>query len=216
LAQDGRNAAGETATAPGNHHGVQLGEVFEQFQGDGAVARHDVRVIEGVDEGGVHAGPGAGLEAMPPIGEGRQDDASAEAFDGAEFGGGRGIGGDDGGGHADAAGAERYALRHIAGGGGEHAAFEELARGSGHHIGGAADLERADGLEVFQFEGDFGGRIGEAADERGAQGDTGDVGTGFGNLGESDGHLTIVHETAGSTQRRRDRRESAEKAKNKA
>ena len=101
-------------------------QVFEQFQRDGAVAGHHVEIVEGVDESGVHAGVGAGFEGAPPIGERREDDAPAQAFDGADLGGGRGIGRDDGGGHADAARAEGDALRHVAGRGGQHAALEEL------------------------------------------------------------------------------------------
>ena len=127
LTEHGRNPAGETAAAPGNHHGVQVREVFEQFQGDGSVARHHVQIVEGVDEGGLHAGVGAGFEGAPPVREGRQDHAPAQAFDGADFGGGRGVGRDDGGGHADAPRAEGDALRHVAGGGSQYAALEQLA-----------------------------------------------------------------------------------------
>ena len=152
LAEHRRDPAGEAAAAPGNHHGVQVRKVFEQFQGDGAVAGHHVEIVEGVDEGGLDAGVGAGFEGAPPVGERREDDAPAQAFDGADFGGGRGIGRDDGGGHADAARAERDALRHVAGGRSQHAAIEEMPRSPRHDVGGAADLEGADRLEVLELQ----------------------------------------------------------------
>ena len=73
---------------------------------------------------------------------------------------GRGIGRDDGGGDADAARAEGDALRHVAGRRGEHAALEPLARSARHDVGGAADFEGADRLQVLELQVDVGGRVG--------------------------------------------------------
>ena len=45
------DAADEPAAADGNDHGFQVGNLFQQFQADGALAGDDLRVVEGMDEG---------------------------------------------------------------------------------------------------------------------------------------------------------------------
>ena len=69
------------------------------------------------------------------------------------------------------------------------------ARGPRHDVGGAADLERADGLEVLELQPELGGRIGETAYQRRAQGHARDVGARFRHLGQRNRHLPIVHES---------------------
>jgi hypothetical protein len=193
LAQHGGDPAGKSAAAPWNHHGVEIGQVLDQFHGDGAVAGHHVGIVESVDEGGVHARKGAGFESPPPIGERHQDGTAAEPLHGADLGGRRGFGRDDGSGDAQTARAICHSLRHIAGRRGEQAALQALARRPRDHVGRAADFERADRLQILQFQEQIERTLTRTGHQWRAQRDGGDIAAGFLYLLQDGRHSLILN-----------------------
>ncbi len=80
-AKGGTDAAGKSAASPRNHHGCDVRQVLEDFEANGPVAGHHLKVIEGMDECGIDARVASVLEGLPPALERRLDDACAEALD---------------------------------------------------------------------------------------------------------------------------------------
>jgi hypothetical protein len=65
------------------------------------------------------------------------------------------------------------ATAHVAGAGGHHPVREGLGRGGAHRVAGAAQLERADWLEVLELEPDLGRRLDGQPEEWGARDEAG-------------------------------------------
>ena len=140
----------------------------------GAVARHHRAVGDGMDEEAVEPGEAVLLDHLPPAVEGHLDDLAAQALDGRQLGGRRVVGHHDRGRHAELAGAPGHPLRHVAGARRVDPVAQALGTGEAHGVGGAAQLEGADGLQVLQLEPDLPRRVVHVqAHQRRAEGDSG-------------------------------------------
>src|SRR5262245_31345337 len=151
------DAAREAASAPGNHDGVRVRQVLQDLEADGAVACDHPRIVEGMYERRVEAWISPVLEGLPPALERCQDDTRAETFDGRKLGLRCRRRRDHGAGYAEFPRTPRDTLRHVAGRSREHPTLK-LGRGHGRHdIRGAANLERANRLQVLELEPDAAG-----------------------------------------------------------
>ncbi len=154
----GDGAAGdEAAAAGGDDQGIEIGLVGDDFEGNGGLARDDCGVVIGVDEDEAFAG-GEGVSVVRGFGEGFavQHDFGAPGAGAHDFGGGGEAGHDDGGGDAREAGMASDRLGVIARRHGDDAAG---AFGGGEQrdtVGGAAFFEGTGGLEIFEFQENFG------------------------------------------------------------
>jgi len=154
---DGKGRPGkQAAAAAGRDHPIQAGDLFAQFGRRGALARDDVRMVEGRNERVTVFGLQFGGDAFAlRIGGFAKDDCGAVAFGGGALGG-RGVARhDDGGAHSQQLTGERDGLRVVAGGKGDHAGFFLGAGQVGNGVEGASKLEGADALEVLAFAEDF-------------------------------------------------------------
>src|SRR5205807_5009507 len=98
-------------------------------------------------------------------------EARAQARDGGELGLRSVLGDDDGARDAATPRVPGHTLGHVAGAGGPHAAGPLLRRGQGQGVAGAAQLERADRLEVLEFEVNLSARVVDVeTNQRRAQG----------------------------------------------
>src|SRR2546423_1490184 len=158
-AKGGGDAGGQATAAPGNQHGVDLRQVLQQLETDGAIAGHHTIVVEGVNEHGIDTRIASIAEGLPPAVERHLDYAATEALDRLQLGVGRVIGRDHRTGDAQPARVPGGALCHVAGAGNEDALGQLRLRHPAHRIGGTANLERSDGLEVLQLEINLGGSI---------------------------------------------------------
>ena len=93
---------------------------------------------------------------VPPFVEGYGYVDSSESLDGLELRPGCRIRHDHSTRQAHASSVERDALRHISRTGRVDSSGQLLWVRDGHRVRGATNLERADGLEAFEFEPDFG------------------------------------------------------------
>ncbi len=152
-----RDAAEKTSATDGSEDVIEVGDFFEKFEGDGALAGDDLHVVVGMNHVGVSlvgdfAGGGfAGFESGLANG-----DLAAVGANGGMFGSGRvGRHNDPGGNAAKLSGAGECGAV-IAGGVGHHA-VAGLVVGEGEDcVGGAANFEGAGFLEIFTFEEELG------------------------------------------------------------
>jgi len=130
--------------------------LLEEFEADGALAGHDVGVVEGVDEGEVLLGGEAGrlFAGLVVVGAVEQY-LCAKAACGGHFDEWRGERHDEEGADAAGGGVVGNALRVVAGGGGDDAAGGLLGREGGDAVERAALLEAAGHLQVFELEVDL-------------------------------------------------------------
>ena len=170
-AKRGGDAARQPTASPGNQDGVDLRQVLQQLETDGAVAGHHTIVVEGVNEHGIDTRIASIAEGLPPAVERHLDDTATEALDRLHLGVGRVIGRDHGTGNAQPARVPGGALGHVAGAGNKDAFGQLRLRHPAHRIGGTPNLERSDGLKVLQLEIDLGGSIPDVEPhQRGADG----------------------------------------------
>jgi hypothetical protein len=116
------DAADQAAAADRHRQDLQVGGVFQHLQGDRALARHDVVVVERVDEG--QALFFAQLQRVGVgvvIGLALDDHRRAEIAGVLHLHERRGLGHDDGHGHAQASAVISQALGMVAGAGGDDA-----------------------------------------------------------------------------------------------
>ena len=122
---DGNRDAGQQAAAANAHQdGVDVGDLLEDFQADGALAGHHVHVVEGVDKDGsgfirVALRLGERLVHVVAV----QDHLRAVAAGGGQLGQGHAQRHVDAGLDAEAFGCHGHALRVVAGGGRHNAAL---------------------------------------------------------------------------------------------
>ena len=176
---EGGDAAGEAAAAHGDEDRVDERELLDDLHGDGALARGDDRVVEGVDEGVAVLGRKLqGVLARLVVDVPVQDHLGAVAL-GALHLDERGGGGHDHDGlGAGARGGEGDALRVVAGACRDDAAAELLGREGRDLVVGAAHLVGARALHVLGFEEDaVAGELAEvgALDELGRLRDLADL-----------------------------------------
>src|SRR5438309_5989141 len=151
-AKRGGDAARQPTASPGNQDGVDLRQVLEQLETDGAVARHHAIVIEGMYEHGVDAGIASIAEGLPPAVERHLDHAAAEALDRLDLRVRGIVGRDHGARNAEPPRVPGGALRHVSGTG-DHDAFGQLGlRHRVHRVGRPADFEGPDRLKVLKLE----------------------------------------------------------------
>ncbi len=167
------DAADQATAADGDENGFGEGVLAEDLEADGALAGDDIRVIEGVNEGEAFGGGaafGLGEGFVETLAE--EDDFAAEVFGGVDLGDGGMLGHVDDGADAEAGGVIGEALAVIAGRGADNAAGAFFRRQEEELVEGAALLEAAGHVEVFELEVD---------------GVAGEGGEGFGELAGGDG-----------------------------
>src|SRR5215472_8203844 len=151
-AQDRCDAARQTSAAPWDYDCLQVRQILEQFQRDRRVARHDVWVIEGVDERGVDARIAARLKRLPPLSEWNLDYPPSHALDRTSLSRRGSVGSNDCGWNAEPLCAECNALCHVPRGRGKQSATQLLLRSMRDHVRRAPNLERANGLQILQLQ----------------------------------------------------------------
>ena len=104
---------------------------------------------------GVDPGIGPLLKSLPPALEGNLDHPSVQASDGIELGLRCGFRRDDRTGNSQLACPPGHPLCHVPCGRRQHTALELLGRKVSDRIRGAADLERANRLEILQLQIDI-------------------------------------------------------------
>ena len=191
------DAREEAAAARGHEHLGGVGDLFEQFEAERALARDDGVAVVGRDVGeavarGQSAGVGAGrFEGIAVV-----EDAGAVALGGGGLHEGRALGHDDGGGDARLARGEGDALGVVARAGGDDAAGALLRRERVDGVERAANLEGARVLQLLALERDGDAR--EALDRaRGPDGRLerapGDGLAGRFDVGDGDGRGRVAH-----------------------
>src|SRR6185369_4585756 len=136
---------GEAAAADGDDDDVDVGEVLEDLEADGALAGDDVGVVVGRDEGHGPFGdelPGDGLAC----GLGDEDDLGAVAAGRFDLQRGRHVGHDDGDGDAEGPAGVGEGLAVVAGGVRDHAGAAAVEVEAVQGVRRAAELEGADRL----------------------------------------------------------------------
>ena len=153
-ALDGKGHAGDEAAAAHRHDdGIDVGQLVQNFQTDGALPRDDLLIVVGVDEG--HAGlllQLHGLVVGVVVGAGYEADLCAEAFGVLHFHDGGTVRHTDDALDAPAGGGQRHALRVVAGRTGDDAFLALLLGELADLIISAAHLEAAGGLQVLGLQ----------------------------------------------------------------
>ena len=148
-----------------------IGCILEDLEADGGIAGDEVVIVEGMDEGALDAGIGALLQRLPGGLKGNQHQLRAECLHALDLGGGRGLDDDDGAGDAGLARGIGDALSGIAGADGPDAALPLRIAQHRDGVGGAAELEGVDGLQVLELEADVGEAIAELEPDQRRAGD---------------------------------------------
>ena len=154
---DGTPGAGdEPAAAEGRDDDGDVGRILEDLEPHGGVAGDEVVVIEGMHEGALDAGIGALLQRLPRDGKGHQHQRGAERLHALDLGEWGRLDDDHGAGDAGLPRGIGDALPGIAGADGPDAPLPLGVRQQCHGVGGAAELEGVDGLEILELEADVG------------------------------------------------------------
>ncbi len=148
------DAADEPATADGHENGVwRRAGLAKYLDGDGALARDHVRVVESVHEHEIalalqlHGVLIRGVVLIPV-----QHDFATERPHRLHFDFGRGLRHDDGGRNASLVGGKGHALCVIAGGSADHSTFRGRFGQVRNLVVRAAQLEREDGLQILALQ----------------------------------------------------------------
>ncbi len=165
-----RDTGSEPAAAPGDEHRGDVVELVGELEPDHAVARHHPLVEDRVDEEPLDAGVGARLHRLPPRVERHRDDRPAQTGDRLELRRRGVVGRDDDRRYAELARDPANALGHVPGARRPDAVPPLVRRGLADRACGAAELERADGLQALELEPDLARRLDVEPDER-ARGD---------------------------------------------
>ena len=159
-----RDAADQAAAADGADHLVHFGQLLEDLQADGALAGHDVGIIEGMGEGvAVLLGQAVRLTGGIVVNAGDQHHFRAVILGGFHLADGSTGGHADDGLDAQLGGGKGNALSMVAGGAGDHAAVRFFLGQGADLVVSAAQLERAGQLQVLRLNidvlADLRGRI---------------------------------------------------------
>src|SRR5690606_21316420 len=149
------DARDESAAADRDQHVLQVGEVLENLEADGALAGDDRGIGKGVDE---HAARVCGILAGRDLGDvvrgGAVVERGAQAADALLLRGGSAGGNEDGRADARVPGGEGDRLAVVAGGGGDDAARAVGGRQQRDRVRRAPHLEAAGLLPALQLEVD--------------------------------------------------------------
>src|SRR5439155_4887865 len=118
---------------------------------DRRVSGDDGLVADGMNEVALNPGITMVLEDLPPAGIGKLHRLRPQAPDGGELRARGVLGNDDRAGNAEPLRVPRNPLCHVPGARRGDAFREALLREQSHGVAGAAQLERADGLEVLEL-----------------------------------------------------------------
>jgi soluble lytic murein transglycosylase-like protein len=191
-AEAARDPGQESAAADRDNDGVELGQILREFQPDRAVAGHDRVVLDRVDEEPLGAVEPRLDDRLPPALVRHLDDAAAEPPDRVQLGLRRVVGHDDRRRHPELPRRPRDALRHVSGARCHDPARDRLASRGPDRVDGAADLERADRLQVLELEPDLCRRVVDGKpDERRPDRGPLDPPAGGLDLGERDHGVTV-------------------------
>src|SRR5262249_27829547 len=148
--------------APRHDDGRNIRKVLDNLQSNRAIARHDVHIVECVDVDAIDAWVSAPFEGLPPLVERDLDDLCTQPVDGFELGFWSRFRSNYCAVDPEAACDPSYALSHVARRSGQYSAPELFGRCMADCIGRAANLERADRLQVLELEVYFGRRLSKA------------------------------------------------------
>ena len=153
-ALDGKGHAGDQAAAAHRHDDcIQIRQLVQNFQTDGALACNDLLVIVGVDKG--HAGLFLQLHGLVVgivVGAGHQTHLCAQILGVLHLHDGRTVRHADDALDATAGGGQRHALRMVAGRAGNDALGAFFGRKLADLIVSTAHLEAAGGLQILSFQ----------------------------------------------------------------
>ena len=185
------DAADEASAADGDDYGFNVGNLFEEFEADGALAGDDFGIVKGMDEGAAFFDAAAqGFFAGFVVAGAVEDDFRAEAAGGGDLDLRGGEGHDDLGADAAGGGVEGDSLGVVAGAGGDDAALALCLVEREQLVERAALFEGAGALEVLklQMQGQA-GELGEMVRELAGRDIDGlaDAGAGGLDAGEGDG-----------------------------
>ena len=147
------DAADEAAAADGADDLLDLGQLLQDLQANGALAGHDIVIVEGMGKGvAVLGGQAGGLAGSVVVHTGDQNDLSAVLLGGLHLADGGAGGHADDGLDAKLGGGESDALGMVAGGAGDDA-LGSLAGGQRTDlVVSAADLESTGQLQVLSLD----------------------------------------------------------------
>jgi hypothetical protein len=136
-----------------------VGQVLQDLESDRPVSRHHGGIGDGMDEEAIETGIAMLDENPPPFVEWNANHPAAQPLDGGDLRGRGVLGHHDRAGDAHAPRVPGDALGHVSRARRVHAVPERLTRREPQRVRRAADLERADGLEVLALEPDLARRI---------------------------------------------------------
>ena len=165
-----RHARDEPAPADGHHDGVHVGQLLQNFKADGPLARDDVLVVEGVDEGVVVLFLKLERAVVSVVVDaGHKADLRPVRARRFHFGDGRALGQADDGGDTVLLRRKRHALRVVARRAGDDAVRLRLVGELRNFIVRAPQLEGARPLQVLRLEVDLSLRGDARADDGGSK-----------------------------------------------
>ena len=175
--QRGGDAAGEPAAAERDDDRVHVREVLEDLEADRAVSGDDGRIADGMDEEALDPGIAVVLEDLPPAGVGELDGRGAQALDRARaWSAARCRGRRPCTGCRGAARSSRRPAPCCRRSPCRRPSRAASRRRERHGVAGAAQLERADRLQVLELQPDLRRRVLDVQpDERRADRRSGDA-----------------------------------------
>jgi len=190
-----RDAAAQTAAAEWNENGIHIGQVLEDLEPDRAVAGHHIDIADRMDERSRLQWRVSVLdENVPPLVVRQRDRFRSQALDRLELGVRRAIGHDDGASNSESPRIPRDTLRHVPGAGCVHARLQRAGIEHRYRIGGAANLERSDRLQVLELEIELAGASVVQTNQRRARHDAVHALTGILDVFERDRvRLAVAH-----------------------
>ena len=155
-AHDTGDAGKQPAAAERCDDRVDVGKVLENLEAGRSVAADEMVVVERVYEVALHPIRAMLLDRAPALVEGRLHDGGAEPADGAKLRLRRRVHDEDAAARAQLLRREGDALGGVPRTDRPDALAQLARRQLAHGVVGAADLERADGLQGFELEVDLG------------------------------------------------------------
>ncbi len=150
--KDARHTRQEAAASERCDDGIDVRQVLEDLEADCSIAADEVIVVERVDEVSGHPLGPVLLDGAPTFVERSLNDRGAEPFDGAQLGVWSGVHDHYAAARADLSRRERDALCGVTCADRPDTASELGGRQLADGVVGAANLERADGLQRLQLE----------------------------------------------------------------
>ena len=169
----GGDAGGETATADRDQHDLDVGQLCDDLQPDGALSGDDPAVVVRRDQRAALLG-GDPLRGVEPLGGWHQHHLAAERPYLIDLDRWCAFGNDHRARRGGGSGGVGEGLPVVAGRMGDHAPGALVGGEPGHRVRGTPELEGADRLEILRLEQQLVGPT--AGQQRGTDGDVGDVG----------------------------------------